>query len=77
MQVNALLALGRTREAGDEEGRILEERPPLAHIYTLLGILHLTRGEAPEATRLFRRALELSPAEPTARDGLRRATGGA
>ena len=28
IQVNALLALGRTREAGDEEGRILEERPP-------------------------------------------------
>ena len=70
MRVEALAAVGRRDEARDEEGRIMAEDPPLYHVPILLGLMHLARGEKPEAAARLRRALELNPASDVARAAL-------
>jgi hypothetical protein len=76
MLVEALLSLGREREAAAEESRIVQEDPPLPHIAILLGLAHLGRGDRITAAARFRRALELNPLSDAARDALRQATEG-
>ncbi|HEU4402900.1 MAG TPA: hypothetical protein VFT43_12425 [Candidatus Polarisedimenticolia bacterium] len=71
IRVEALLRLGRLREAAEEEARILEEAPPLHHIYTSLGLVHLAAGDRRAASALFRRALDLNPTSEAALWGLR------
>lgn len=75
MKVDALLALGREREAAAEEAGILSEDPRLHHIYSYLGLVRLNRGFRREAAFLFRRALDLNPASAAARQGLQAAGG--
>ncbi len=75
MRCDALAALGRGEEAREEEARILAEAPPLHHIYTYLGILHLRLGDPGFAADRFRRALALNPRSEVALEGLREAGG--
>jgi hypothetical protein len=75
MRIDALMTLGRTAEARDEEDRLVALDPPLYHVHILLGILHLARGERDLAAARLRRALELNPASGTARQALAQATG--
>jgi hypothetical protein len=74
MRLDALAALGRYRDFVEEEARILSERPPLAHIYIYLGVLHLRSGDRRAAADRFLRALDLQPASEAALRGLREAT---
>jgi hypothetical protein len=76
MKIDALLSLGRPREAFEEEGRILEKDPPLYHIYNYLGMMRLASGDRKEAEARFRRALALNPESQVARQGLVRSGGG-
>jgi hypothetical protein len=74
MRLDALASLGRRRELVEEEAQILSERPPLAHIYIYLGVLHLRSGDRRTAQARFRQALDLQPASQAALHGLREAT---
>ncbi len=76
MRIDALLSLGRIAEAAQDEGRIVREDPPLAHIQTLLGLAHLVRGDRVAAAERLRRALALNPYSGAARQALREAETG-
>src|SRR6185436_4103554 len=61
MRIEALRTLGRRSEADAEEARLVRIDPPLYHIWILLGLSHLERGEAGAATARLTRALDLNP----------------
>jgi tetratricopeptide (TPR) repeat protein len=73
MKMDALGALGRRAEALEVERLILEESPPLYHIYIYLGLERLVLGDAREAADRFRRALALNPDSSVARKALEEA----
>ena len=61
MRIEALRTLGRRPEADAEEERLVRIDPPLYHIWILLGLSHLERGEAGAARARLARALDLNP----------------
>ncbi len=77
MRIEALAAAGRWPEAEADEQRILDEAPPMHHIYAFLGLWRLARGERQAAVHRFRRALALNPGSPGALHGMRLAGRGA
>ncbi|HYV84426.1 MAG TPA: hypothetical protein VFB49_00795 [Patescibacteria group bacterium] len=76
MRIEALRGAGRSSEASADEGRIVSEDPPLAHIHALLGLVHLARGENGEAEARLRRSLQLNPYSDGVREAYARAAGG-
>lgn len=64
-----LMSQGRTDEALAQYNRALEKRPT-AQVYTLLGILENSRGNAIEAEKAYRKALELAPETAIAANNL-------
>lgn len=75
MKCDALAALGRMDEARELEAQLLAERPPLHHIYTYLGILHLRLGDRRTAAERCRAALVLNRRSDAAEQCLREAGG--
>ncbi len=75
MKMDALVSLGRRAEAFEVERRILEESPPLYHIYIHLGLERLITGDTKEAADRFSMALRLNPASSVARKALDEAAG--
>jgi hypothetical protein len=70
MRIEALRTLGRRQEADAEENRLVRIDPPLYHIWILLGLSHLERGEAGAASARLARALELNPRSTAAATAL-------
>ncbi|MBP9664562.1 MAG: tetratricopeptide repeat protein, partial [Pyrinomonadaceae bacterium] len=66
---NLLVSQNRTDEALAQYNRALEKRPT-AQVYTLLGILENSRGNALEAEKAYRKALELAPETAIAANNL-------
>jgi hypothetical protein len=61
MRIEALRSLGQREEADREEEHLVRLDPPLYHIWILLGLSHLERGEGGAAAARLTRALQLNP----------------
>jgi tetratricopeptide (TPR) repeat protein len=77
--LHACLGLGQAHEALQDEARALavyrrcaEVEPASAEPHLALGVLHLRAGRTEQATAELERALALDPANPRAREALRR-----
>jgi tetratricopeptide (TPR) repeat protein len=64
-----LIAKNQTDSAIEQYKKVVE-RKPSATVYTLIGMLEEARGQAPEAEKNYRRALEIAPETPIAANNL-------
>lgn len=74
-----VVATMRLKDAGHRDEALsiarlgLEEHPAFARLHVLAGELLLDKGERAAAAQSFRKAIELEPQNPAARNGLKRA----
>ena len=66
----AILVARNQTDAAVEQYKKVVERRPSASIFTLIGILEDTRGNASEAEKNYRKALEIAPDSPIAANNL-------
>ena len=66
----ALLVRRNQTDKAVEQYKLIVEKKPSASVYTLLGILEDGRGNAPEAEKNYRKALEITPDAPIAANNL-------
>jgi tetratricopeptide (TPR) repeat protein len=64
-----LVARNQTGEAVEQYKKVVERKPSAA-VHTLIGMLEEARGNAPEAEKNYRRALEIAPETPIAANNL-------
>jgi cytochrome c-type biogenesis protein CcmH/NrfG len=73
MRIEALRTLGDRTGADREEEALVRLDPPLYHIWILLGLSHLERGEGPAAAKRLEQALRLNPRSTAAATALQEA----
>ncbi|HET8946862.1 MAG TPA: hypothetical protein VFQ07_07755 [Candidatus Polarisedimenticolia bacterium] len=73
MRIEALRTLGDRTEAEREEEALVRLDPPLYHIWILMGLSHLERGEGPAAVERLTQALRLNPRSTAAATALQQA----
>jgi tetratricopeptide (TPR) repeat protein len=66
----ALLIQKNQTDAAIEQYKLAVAKKPSAALYTLIGMLEEARGQAPEAEKNYRRALEIAPETPIAANNL-------
>ncbi len=64
-----LVARNQTGEAIEQYKKVVEKKPSAA-VHTLIGMLEESRGNAAEAEKNYRRALEITPESPIAANNL-------
>ena len=77
--LHACIGLGQAQEKGGRDGEALQTyvmcartHPESARPHVALAVLHLRNGDDERGIAEFRRALEIEPGNPQAREGLRR-----
>ena len=65
----SLAARNQIDQAIEQYGKVVE-RKPAAAVHTLIGLLEETRGNAPEAEKNYRKALEIAPGTQVAANNL-------